>query len=145
MQGQALRLSGLDDTLDDILWRSLTGNITFDEETASAFYKSYFYAHISCTEESPEVIQNMGREFHDAVRRRSRYRKLCATKQGFFGAVPETADIGDWICIFNGGKHIFVVREWQKAFKYVGYAYIDGLMHGEGFELGHEERGLLLV
>lgn len=134
-----------DYTPDDILWRCLTGNITLQEDPATTTYKAHYYAHLNCREDSSEMLQKMGREFHDAVRRRSRYRRLGATKQGYFGAVPETSKEGDWVCMFNGGKHLFMVRECRRGFEYVGHAYVDGLMNGECLELSCEEREIPLV
>lgn len=118
---------------DDILWRCLTGNITFDEEPADESYRAYFLAYATCTEQSSRYVKEMGQCFHDGVRRRPRYRRLCTSKKQFFGAVPAKSMIGDWICMFNGCEHLYVVREFGQRFHFVGHAYVDGLMRGEIF------------
>lgn len=145
IRNRAPPASSKDNASDDILWRCLTGNITLQEHPAKANYKEYFDAHLNCQENSSATMQNLGCEFHDAVRRRSRYRRLGATNKGYFGALPETADIGDWVCMFYGGNHLFVIRECEGGFEYIGHAYVDGLMNGECLELKCEERSIILV
>lgn len=43
---------------------------------------------------------DMAREFRDTVRRRMRYRRLCVTKDEYFGAVPQESLDGDLILCF---------------------------------------------
>ncbi|KAI9159002.1 ankyrin and HET domain-containing protein [Paramyrothecium foliicola] len=118
-------------------WRTLIGDITFDEEPAQADYAAYFHAHLHVREDSARAVKSMAREFCDAVRRRSRYRRLALTKRDArYGAVPETAAVGDWVCMFNGGEHLFVVRptDEEGEFTFLGHAYVHGLMKGEVLE-----------
>ena len=88
----------------------------------------------------------MAREFYDAMRRRSRYRRLAVTGRGYFGAIPQTAEIGDWVCMFHGGQHLFVVRQCGQDFTYVGHAYIHGFIRGEVLRLPwYDKRVITLV
>ncbi|KAM6513553.1 hypothetical protein FALCPG4_18962 [Fusarium falciforme] len=89
--------------ISDVLWRTLIANITLQTDVAGENYKAFYYAHLRCHEDSSTIVKDMAREFCDAVRRRSRYRRLAVTGKGYFGAVPETARVGDWVCMFHGG------------------------------------------
>lgn len=109
-------------------------------------------------------LSEKARRFCDAVRWRSRYRRVAITEGGYFGAVPQTARVGDVVCMFHGGRHLFVVRpvvvmddlgakvaagdrdlvpagnrglggvapaSSGTEFRYVGHAYVHGLMNGD--------------
>ncbi|KAG4429501.1 hypothetical protein IFR05_015018 [Cadophora sp. M221] len=81
----------------NVFWKTLIGNITLDQREAQDEYETYFDAHLNFKEDKSVRQKDMAREFCDAVRRRARYRCLAATEKGYFGAVPETAEIGDWV------------------------------------------------
>jgi hypothetical protein len=117
--------------LEEVLWRTLIGNITFHGEVAGKDYQAYYEAHVNHGSESSAAEKNMARQYVDNVRRRSRYSRLAIAARGYFGAIPQDAQVGDWICMFHGGQHLFVVRENGANFTYLGPAYIQGLMHGE--------------
>ncbi|KAI0117829.1 ankyrin and HET domain-containing protein [Nemania sp. FL0031] len=121
--------------LDDIFWRTLIGNITLREEPARKEYSSLYEAHLDYDgpNSTPET-RAAARVFCDAVRRRSRYRKLAVTEKGYVGAVPQTAQVGDWVSMFDGENLLFVVRQHRPNFEYVGHAYVHGLMNGELFD-----------
>jgi hypothetical protein len=119
------------ETTDDMLWRTLVADTSFREEKAGRELAAQYEAHLGATEESPWTKKDMARQFCDAVRRRSRYRRLCLTERNFFGAVPDEAEVGDWVCMFHGGKFLFVVRPSGLDYVYVGHAYMHGLMSGE--------------
>ncbi|KAH7143537.1 heterokaryon incompatibility protein-domain-containing protein [Dactylonectria macrodidyma] len=55
--------------------------------------------------------------------------------------LPLSADVGDEIVIFNGGKLPFVIRPEGDNFKLVGPCYIHGIMDGEDFPLNEPESG----
>jgi len=126
--------------ISSVLWRTMIGNTTFDEEEAGEDYGRYFEAYRSFSERSSPTQNRMGREFVTAVRRRSRYRRLCLTEKGYFAAVPEGAELGDWIVMFHGMRLLFVVRQNQSHFTYIGHAYVHGLMKGEVLQLPSYER-----
>lgn len=147
---EVLGIAGEDDDYqglaDDMLWRCLIGNITLDEEQAEEAYRGHFFAHMKCSENSSKTVKDMASEFHDAVRRRSRYKRLGFTETMYFGSLPETAEVGDWICMLYGGKHMYVVRECDRGFRYIGHAYVDGLMKGQCLNMaGLEPRRIQLV
>ncbi|KAK4452256.1 heterokaryon incompatibility protein-domain-containing protein [Podospora aff. communis PSN243] len=129
-----------------MLWRSLIANTTHQETEAKDSYVRFFDAQRNVTNDSPEEQKEMARKFCDAVRWRSRYRSLASTKIGYFGAVPQTAQPGDIVCMFLGARHLFVVRPKGLDFTYVGHAYIHGLMRGEVLEAQwYRERTFALV
>ena len=149
----------------DVLWRTLTSNITRDEEPAGADYVAYYDAHLAtCLKEASGNLpsasyssssspaststaqRNMAYEFRDNVRRRMRYRRLCMTSKRYFGAVPEEARIGDWVCVIEGARSMFVVRDVRKdkgGFELVGPAYVHGLMKGEFMRMDEYEKGII--
>ncbi|KAG7106615.1 Heterokaryon incompatibility protein 6 like [Verticillium longisporum] len=47
---------------------------------------------------------------------------------------PHYFKTGDHICLFHGGRHLFVVRQEREIFRFVGPTYVHGLMQGETFE-----------
>lgn len=119
----------------DTLWRTLIGNITMRERPAGDDYQDLYEAHAVYDGESSEsAAAKAAREFCDAVRRRSRYRRLAVTRLGYVGAVPVTAEAGDWVSMFQGGRLLFVVRPHGQEYEYIGHAYVHGLMKGEVLE-----------
>ena len=68
------------ETAHDMLWRTLVSDTTFREEKARQVGQelaAQYVAHVGATEGSPATKREMARQFCDAVRRRSRYRRLC--------------------------------------------------------------------
>jgi len=114
-----------------VLWKTLIAGATHDEVAPDDTYVEYFNAHLDATMQRSPLINRQARSFCDAVRWRSRYRCLATTENGYFGAVPQTAQVGDWVCMFHGGRHLFVVRPSGTNFEYVGHAYVHGLMTGQ--------------
>ncbi|KAK3989404.1 heterokaryon incompatibility protein-domain-containing protein, partial [Cladorrhinum sp. PSN332] len=133
------------DDMIDVLWRSLIGNLTFSQARAQDNYREYFDAHWNLGEDSSDKQKDMAREFIDAVRRKSRTRRLASIATGHLGAVPEVAKEGDFICVFSGTRHLFVVRETGQdgKFEFVGSAYVHGLMDGELVRAGGYEEMII--
>jgi hypothetical protein len=118
--------------LTDVLWRTLIGNLTFFKEAAEDDYREYFDAHVRADQEDvSEDERDKARQFIDAVRRKSRTRRLATTARGYLAAVPEESTVGDRVCMFHGYRHLFLVREHQKRFTFLGSSYMHGLMDGE--------------
>lgn len=149
-------------TPEEILWRTLSNSTTLMESPATGAYASHFEAFHACIRERDETLhgqytgpeittdqRTLAREFHDNVRRRMRYRRLCVTEKKLFGAVPEEAQVGDWVSIFAGGALPFVLRSVDgkdDEFRLVGPAYVHGVMKGEARLLGEcETRMIALV
>jgi hypothetical protein len=121
-----------DEVVVDTFWRTLIGNTTLYEETAGQDYQALYNALLEYDGEgSPAETTASAREFCDAVRRRSRYRRLAVTRMGYVGAVPVTAERDDRVCMLQGRSLLFAVRPHGPGFTYLGHAYIHGLMNGE--------------
>ena len=130
--------------LTEVLWKTLIGNLTFSKSPARDDYRA-FDAHIK-RDQIPAKEQDMAREFIDAVRRKLRSRRLATTKIGYLAAVPEASVVGDWVCMLHGARHLFVLRENQRNFVYMGPTYVHGLMQGEVLRADwYEKRTLSLV
>ena len=68
------------------------------------------------------------------------------TSKRYFGAVPEETRIGDWVCVIEGARSMFVVRDVRKdkgGFELVGPAYVHGLMKGEFMRMDEYEKGII--
>jgi len=141
-----------------VLWKTLISNTNHNETAARDDYVDFFNAHYLYDGNSGVgADKEKVRRFCDAVRWRSRYRRVAITERGYFGAVPQTAEVGDWVCMFHGGRHLFVVRPMDAGahggevgsdteFRYVGHAYVHGLMMGEVLkEDWYEERKGVVV
>jgi hypothetical protein len=139
LQSESNRIKQLDpyptgELITEVFWRTLVGNMTLFGEPVPASYRKLFEAHIRYSSQSvPEDNDEANaREFVDAARRRLRYRRLAILDNKYYGAVPDNAQIGDWIVCFWGGRHFFVLREQdRKQYTYIGFAYVHGLMGGE--------------
>jgi hypothetical protein len=137
-------------TPSEVFWRTLICNMTLYEQPAGANHATHFEAyqtvcsgnvfHGASAEDSSmlKVTYDLAKEFHDTVRRRMRYRRLCVTAKKYFGAVPEESQIGDWICVIDGSRAPFVLRDMRKekgGFKLIGPSYIQGIMKGECLQM----------
>jgi hypothetical protein len=129
----------------EVLWRTLIGNVTFYEQEADRTYAAYFYAHLNMKDDSSNTVRNTAREYCVAARRRSRYRCLGTTEKGYLGAVPDTALPGDLVCMFEGCKLLFVVRQVGDNYSLIGPAYVHGLMKGEVFQMANYKREMITL
>ncbi|KAH8721650.1 heterokaryon incompatibility protein-domain-containing protein [Ilyonectria robusta] len=68
-------------------------------------------------------------------------RVLGTTTNSKLALLPMSAEVGDEIVIFNGGKLPFVVRSEGDNFKVVGPCYVHGIMDGEAFPMNESESG----
>lgn len=132
--------------LTDVLWRTLIGNLTFDKTYATDDYRLFFDAHRKPQKNRTDEDEVMAKEYIDAVRRKSRNRRLATTSRGYLAAVPEQTKIGDCICLLHGARSLFTIREKGQNFTFIGPAYVQGLMEGEFLESeGYEARKISLV
>lgn len=135
-----------DQSVDEVFWRTLIGNITLQQELATKEYGLLYDAHLAYEGlNSPEETRAAAQEFCDAVRRRSRYRRLVVTEKGYIGGVPETARVGDWVNTFDGENILFVVRPQGDNFEYIGHAYVHGLMNGEIHSNNWYKKGTIIL
>ncbi|KAK5126138.1 hypothetical protein LTR85_011493 [Meristemomyces frigidus] len=61
-------------------------------------------------------------------------RVLASTSNGLLGWIPETATVGDVICVFEGAPFPFLLsKKSGDRYTLVGDAYVHGIMHGEAW------------
>jgi hypothetical protein len=79
-------------------------------------------------------------------------RQLFQTKEGRFGFTIRGVVPGDRICALNGSPVLHVIRRVTgdnetepELWKFVGDAYVHGLMKGEADEIDVEERDIVFV
>lgn len=78
-------------------------------------------------------------------------RKLFRTKQnGFLGNGPQSLEIGDLVCVLAGGTVPYLIRPVDDTkgnrFRFIGEAYVHGIMHGEAVQAqGIEVHEIILV
>lgn len=74
-------------------------------------------------------------EYHER-RRLSAERELFLSEDGRVGLAPRWAVRGDKICILQGGKVPVILRRTGEdgPYKFIGEAYVHGVMHGEIFD-----------
>jgi heterokaryon incompatibility protein (HET) len=72
-------------------------------------------------------------------------RRPFKSDKGFIGLAPESAEIGDIICIFHGGVVPFVLRpEADGRYRLLGEAYVHGIMDGEFMSTAHSTENFVL-
>ena len=77
---------------------------------------------------------------------RSSFRKLCRTTNGILGMVPGGSEAGDRICMFYGGRVLYVLRPCGDGkHKFVGECYLDGFMDGEAMDLHVANEEFILI
>lgn len=60
------------------------------------------------------------------------FRKPFLAKKGYVGLAPDHAKVGDVLAIFLGGSFPYVVRgNGDGTYKFIGDAYVHGIMYGE--------------
>lgn len=81
------------------------------------------------------VKMAVARMFSRAVERMARNRQFCTTSsRRFIGWVPSEAQIGDVVCLLEGGRVPYILRPLQGGlYSFIGDAYVHGLMRGEGW------------
>jgi hypothetical protein len=76
--------------------------------------------------------------------------QMVGTREGRFGFTCTGARLGDVVCVFNNSVSPFVIRKVDEMddrtrWRFVGDAYVDGLMYGEADALAVEEENVLLM
>ena len=62
-------------------------------------------------------------------------RRLCVTRKGYMGLVPNSAREGDSICVFIGAEVPFVLGRSGDEYRLVGDCYVHGIMKGEALDM----------
>jgi hypothetical protein len=56
-------------------------------------------------------------------------------QHGYMGVSPSDAKYDDYLCIAWGAPVPFILRKCGERYKFIGEAYVHGLMHGEAIEM----------
>jgi hypothetical protein len=73
------------------------------------------------------------------------WRRLFRSKNGFLGVGAKGLKVDDQIWILAGKSTPVILRSLENGhFKFVGEAYVHGIMHGEGLEFGFGRRAITL-
>ncbi len=100
--------------------------------------------------ETRSLVQPKDAGFTNSLRLRYGKRKSFYTEKGYLGLGPDSAHVGDVVCIFPGAAGLFVCREDQeggveldgsaaegvKKLLLIGESYVHGIAHGEALEAG---------
>jgi hypothetical protein len=144
-----LQIYGTEDGAVDAFWRTIIANRTHEFKKATQEYRGRFETWLKVREKLAEILsgrseEDVGlpsmsefdecREFQTSITT-SLYMTLSNTQKGYICLTPSNACIGDHICILEGGRMPFVVRQNGNDFDFIGEAYVHGLMKGEAFQL----------
>lgn len=89
--------------------------------------------------EESEESKIMVKSFGDALC----VRQVGITSNNFFGLVPDTAEVGDILCVLYGGQVLYLLRAIDGSlYRFVGECYIHGLMDGAALEFLELEEGI---
>jgi hypothetical protein len=72
--------------------------------------------------------------FKQAARYAWRGRRFFCTDTGYFGLCPLSTLLGDQVCVFQGGRVPYVIRQsWASVsdWELIGECHVPGIMHGE--------------
>ncbi|KAJ4356703.1 uncharacterized protein N0V89_004739 [Didymosphaeria variabile] len=124
----------------DSFWRGLIGNLAGAELTPERYANEEDIAAVQRFVEagqrepiSPWIFATMT------------YRTVALTESGRVMFLPRHSLVGDQVWLLHGGKVPFVLRplsegrEGEGAFRFIGPAYVDGIMHGEAFREGSKK------
>jgi hypothetical protein len=93
---------------------------------------------------STEIGGDWRRVVRDLIVDNIQGRRLCATKSGSLGMVPELSEEGDLICIISGAPAPLIGRRVENAVRLVGMGYVDELMWGEAYSTKPEEQEIII-
>ena len=72
-----------------------------------------------------------------AWREAFRFRRLVITEKGYMGLGNYSVRPDDKVCLLYGGKTVYILRERRTGqYRFIGEAYIRGLMQGQGMAKG---------
>lgn len=61
------------------------------------------------------------------------YSRFAITEKGYFALVPNSAEVGDEVALFKGGKVPLILRQQGESWRLIGESYVHGIMQGEIF------------
>jgi hypothetical protein len=150
---------------DEEFWRTLTADkrVEADCEMKADGMQVYFDAFRSVLRHQPGGVDHgdgatfhglqihMVQFFSSTMTRAIQGRRLCETEDGRLGLVPGGAEVGDLVCVVQGGQSPLLIRKTQEVdylgpkFELVGTTYVHGLMYGEALNWGMPKRDIILV
>ncbi|RFU30435.1 hypothetical protein B7463_g5926, partial [Scytalidium lignicola] len=81
------------------------------------------------------VVEDELNSFINISSKATKSRKICITSKGFIGLAPDLTEVGDEVCIFQGARAPFILRNIGDAYNVVGDAFILNLMKGESLKM----------
>lgn len=78
-----------------------------------------------------ESLRKDAREFENDFGLFAKARRFIVTEQGFYGLGPQLVREGDIVAVIPGLRVPFILRSVQQKYKWVGAAYVHGIMRGE--------------
>jgi hypothetical protein len=138
-------------TVDELFWRLLIGDRTSTHRPAPPNMNDKYAAYLQVMQLAIEALEMSTEEFNQrytgdtltVVHKAHEYavlagrawvqRRVCITKRGYVGLVPQFSIKGDAVAVIIGAQTPFVVRPVTGETKYqlVGECYIHGIMDGE--------------
>ncbi|KAL5317854.1 hypothetical protein ACEPPN_014954 [Leptodophora sp. 'Broadleaf-Isolate-01'] len=130
------------ENMAEVYWRTLIGNKGMNSAEATKDYAQqceqcrYFFDNNTLDSlTSVEQLFSLNLYYGCVVSLLTTYRVCIANE--FVGLVPTQTEVGDIVCVFNGGATPFIIRpsaEIDGAFQLIGGCYIHGLMRGEALK-----------
>jgi hypothetical protein len=97
----------------------------------------------------PSIWKLVAEEIEVWLRRKSFGTRLFTTENAnaILGTGPDALDVGDVVCVLFGSEVPLILRQVgdQGQYKLIGECYVEGIMHGEGLDMGFDEREFLLI
>ena len=132
-QATALAFHAYGAKLSEAIWRTIVAN-----ECPTGTYP----AHEDCgtlfeqwkdavEREDKNLLDTKLHEFDARITTMCELRAFCLTEKGFVGLVPSIVRERDFICLFQDGQVPFILRETAGRYRWLGEAYIHGIMFGE--------------
>ena len=81
------------------------------------------------------------------IKRATFGRRLIRTKAGLIGLGPGFAEVGDLVCVLDGGHVLYVLRKKARPplYEFIGECYVHGMMDGEALSSPAHRRAFAIV
>lgn len=132
-QARALVFHAYGVGLSEAIWRTIVAN-EFPTGTCPAHEDcgSVFEQWKSAVElEDKALFDTKLHDFNARVTPLCELRAFCLSEKGRVGLVPSIVRERDLVCLFQDGQVPFILRETDGRYKWIGEAYIHGIMFGE--------------
>ncbi|KAL9608367.1 MAG: hypothetical protein Q9167_006796 [Letrouitia subvulpina] len=74
------------------------------------------------------------RSFEFRIERHVAHRRMIRTRRGYLGLAPALTEMGDNVALLKGCSTPVIVRPDGLTWKFIGNAYVHGIMNGEAFD-----------